>query len=617
MKIANVRIRNFRSISSLDIQCSELMVFCGPNSVGKSNLLRAIEFAFRRHYSLEDATDAIPRTNIGPRTLVQIEIEFADVPEDVRQLVSPASSYIYSFRLSRKANVFKRLNGEDLDDGALDIIDNHFFVAYVPATRDLTSQDANPLQRLVQKQVYSGTTNTKISGHLSDIRQEVQRRADQILSEQSALAQAILGVESLSVSTDSIDLTDLHERLSLSVNEAAASYSLDNLGSGHQNVVLIGLFRQLAESQPGHAVLLIEEPDAHLHPPITREIADELQAASGQSQIFLTSHSTTLINHIGMGNAQYVRSSESRGTHLSSNRFTPTRSNENLLMRHGLRLSEALFSKLVVLVEGISDATLLSCLVEQRFSRRLNALDVLLVPVNGKTEFPAIASVLEQLGVDWVAILDFDAAYQDETMPIVDANKRYESVEVHGELDSWQEEMSELMNILSPVTKRGRNARRNLEAILEEIENGCPQIQYFHGSVVHKLIEATSTLSDTKAELLERELRRNRKRSYRPLLASEKIILINPDLEQGMTSKATNLPIIEQVLRTHQVIPQGAPTPANREYLSRRLHSIGGNSLIWEDLVSSIEQVGGFAKTEINACMRILFDDFLYPLEIL
>ena len=42
MKISNVRIHNFRSISELDISVEEFMMFIGANNAGKSNVISAI-----------------------------------------------------------------------------------------------------------------------------------------------------------------------------------------------------------------------------------------------------------------------------------------------------------------------------------------------------------------------------------------------------------------------------------------------------------------------------------------------------------------------------------------------------------------------------------------------
>jgi len=47
MHISNIRINNFRNFNELDVKFHEgLNVIVGPNNVGKSNLITAINFLF-------------------------------------------------------------------------------------------------------------------------------------------------------------------------------------------------------------------------------------------------------------------------------------------------------------------------------------------------------------------------------------------------------------------------------------------------------------------------------------------------------------------------------------------------------------------------------------------
>lgn len=44
MRIAQLEIKNYRSIKHLSINCGDLVTLLGPNNHGKSNLLTALEF---------------------------------------------------------------------------------------------------------------------------------------------------------------------------------------------------------------------------------------------------------------------------------------------------------------------------------------------------------------------------------------------------------------------------------------------------------------------------------------------------------------------------------------------------------------------------------------------
>ena len=44
MRISNIKIKNYRSIKELSIDCCPLLTLLGPNNHGKSNVLSALEF---------------------------------------------------------------------------------------------------------------------------------------------------------------------------------------------------------------------------------------------------------------------------------------------------------------------------------------------------------------------------------------------------------------------------------------------------------------------------------------------------------------------------------------------------------------------------------------------
>lgn len=45
MKISRIKIHNYRSIKDVEIDCRSMIVLLGQNNHGKSNILRAVEFA--------------------------------------------------------------------------------------------------------------------------------------------------------------------------------------------------------------------------------------------------------------------------------------------------------------------------------------------------------------------------------------------------------------------------------------------------------------------------------------------------------------------------------------------------------------------------------------------
>lgn len=120
MRITKIRIRNFRSIQDITIPLEPFTVFCGPNSCGKSNIFRAVQLAFKEHISADDAQTNLPTSLINsqgaPNLSIWVDCDFADVSTQVQNLIKTSASKItYSFRLSRRGTVTRKLGSVNLD----------------------------------------------------------------------------------------------------------------------------------------------------------------------------------------------------------------------------------------------------------------------------------------------------------------------------------------------------------------------------------------------------------------------------------------------------------------------------------------------------------------------
>src|SRR5436190_3043872 len=76
MRITNVTIEKFRSIHQMDFAASPLTAVCGPNSCGKSNVLRAIKFAFLPSFDPERMPGNICYDVVGGNAACQVKLTF-------------------------------------------------------------------------------------------------------------------------------------------------------------------------------------------------------------------------------------------------------------------------------------------------------------------------------------------------------------------------------------------------------------------------------------------------------------------------------------------------------------------------------------------------------------
>jgi putative ATP-dependent endonuclease of the OLD family len=110
------------------------------------------------------------------------------------------------------------------------------------------------------------------------------------------------------------------------------------------------------------SLLLLEEPEVHLHPGLARVIATYLREKSREIQMFVTTHSTEFVDSVAFQNAYMVSRDEQYKTVCQS----ITESDGPLLLPSelGLRLSTVFMFDRLLFVEGPSDEVVLRTLAK-------------------------------------------------------------------------------------------------------------------------------------------------------------------------------------------------------------------------------------------------------------
>jgi len=82
MKIKEVHIENFKSITKLDIGCGDLVVLVGRNSVGKSNVLLALDLFFN---TSDQVLTEDMFCNFSEDDEIIVELTFGDLTETEKE----------------------------------------------------------------------------------------------------------------------------------------------------------------------------------------------------------------------------------------------------------------------------------------------------------------------------------------------------------------------------------------------------------------------------------------------------------------------------------------------------------------------------------------------------
>jgi hypothetical protein len=160
-----------------------------------------------------------------------------------------------------------------------------------------------------------------------------------------------------------------------------------------------------------YKVVLIDEPEAFLHPPQARELGRQL-AALGESQRFIATHnSDVLLGLLERGNAMTIIR-----LHRDGDRNIPAvlkqSQVEELWSDPSFRYSnllDGLFHKGVVICEADGDATLYAAALDAQLEEAEEPTsDLLFTQCGGKHKMPLAIGALRPMGVPVAAILDID-----------------------------------------------------------------------------------------------------------------------------------------------------------------------------------------------------------------
>jgi predicted ATPase len=184
------------------------------------------------------------------------------------------------------------------------------------------------------------------------------------------------------------------------------SHSLDHLSSGEQEVLNLGFFIRRLRARGG--VLLIDEPELHLHPALQRSLFAQLEDVAERAQVWLVTHSPRLVTAAPLSAILHMRAP----TAEDQNQIRRASAEEDrvlLLDDLGIHPVEVLQSQFVVVVEGSVDE-----------GRLLGLLPVELAPavVTVAGDAAAVEQVARNLSttqeISYISIRDRDLLSDDE-----------------------------------------------------------------------------------------------------------------------------------------------------------------------------------------------------------
>lgn len=331
-------------------------------------------------------------------------------------------------------------NPEDDDQailgGKIDIIDvwKHISTVYIDALRDVESElrkPKNPI-RLVIDTIEGQISETDISEikkkiiELNTRISNIPEISDVGTQINNKLLEMIGVIYSPNIKLESRlreDFATLARYLTIS---PSSQTDIDLLGLGHLNILYIAM--KLVEFEVNRNrellnIMIIEEPEAHIHTHIQKTLFSNLQDTHNYTQVIMSTHSTHLSE---VSDIEKVNVLQKINDKLSIV-MKPTNGLDNfgcdiLKFKKGISFSKILsryldakrsvllFSKGVILVEGDGEEILIPTLVKKVLGVSLDEMGIGLINI-GSVGFENVACIFDELRMhrNCSIITDYDA----------------------------------------------------------------------------------------------------------------------------------------------------------------------------------------------------------------
>lgn len=296
MLISSVRIEKFKRLSSLELPLANVTMLIGGNNSGKSSLLQAIHLMITTLQSARSATNKnTPASTLG---VDQFLYKPSNQPiklsnqTDMTSKTGPEFSVTYREALTDDPKEFtlKMRRGKNLNIAITFDHKNSFYERasdrtrplsiFVPGLAGVALSEERRTDAIVAAGIAQGDANLYLRNVLLRITQDPQKleRFHLIIREL---------FPSLSVSSDFDE--HVHTHINVLVEIDGKNVPLELVGAGALQAIQLVAYATMYDP----ALLLLDEPDAHLHPSNQRLLAATLLriAEQGSVRIVLATHS--------------------------------------------------------------------------------------------------------------------------------------------------------------------------------------------------------------------------------------------------------------------------------------------------------------------------------------
>lgn len=442
MYINKVKIKNFRNFSEFEVDLNEgLSIIIGENNCGKSNFLEALNLIFNSNYSLrkrvleqEDFWNGIIIEKEWPEITIEVLLKGIDTDNELavtskwltRNPGEARLTYKFRPRIGIKAKVPLRtisinkiripleeyewvIYGGEKE--TLDVFDfnmlNKFEVEYVGALRDATSnlkKSSGLLYRVLKQFDLSEEEIDNLSKDLDKLNNKIEKGKEIIEVQDliNSFLSKITGVskQQVQIKMGESDYDTILKELKLSIGlEEEQLHSVEKNGLGYNNLLYISLLlsqyttakqKKIKNHDYLFPLLIVEEPEAHLHSNLQKVLADYFFNNDVVGQVIMTTHSSHVSSHGKLENLiVFYKKAEKLLSKRIGTIFDETVKKQKEYKKYLERWLDAtksniFFGQKVLLVEGIAERLLIPKFFRMKYiGKSLESENISLISVDG------------------------------------------------------------------------------------------------------------------------------------------------------------------------------------------------------------------------------------------
>lgn len=442
MQLSYISITNYRSITeAYKLDLSDLTVLLGKNNEGKTNIIRAInlgmniiknmDILYKRkilHKSVYDWHEDFPISLQNSRKLknkkTEIRMDFILNEKEMEGFFEKTKSNIngnlsiyITINEENKLSVTIPKRGKNAKSLTAKLIDispficENFDVQYIPAVR--SEEDAyDAIYNLVEDEL-ANIDNEKYREALEYIESVQKKQLENLSKKVEAPLQTFLP------QIKSINLYMAHfannrritprRSISIEIDDGVLT-SLSHKGDGVKSLVTIAMLSKMSSLR--ERMIIVDEPENHLHPEAVHYIDSVLLELSKTNQVLISTHSPILVNRTSISSNLIVDS----GKVKKASRIDEIRETLGVVCSDNL-----IYSDYVVVVEGPSDKAVLEkmFLNDSELRKCLVNKSVTIRSIGGTRNLKSEIYALQHYCCNYLIILDFDSAGKDAKKQII------------------------------------------------------------------------------------------------------------------------------------------------------------------------------------------------------